>query len=1015
MTHNNTILSICAVAALTALGLILATTIPSAVFPEIQFNRAIIMADSGDLPPDQMLVAVTRPLEQAAYGAIGVRLVRSTTTRGSSEIDVDFSANSDPVQSFQLLNAALGEARSNLPADTVVDTRLLTTGTFPIIDMSLSSRDRSAAELTDIAQYDLLPSVHRIDGVYRAEIVGGKYREYVVRLDPGRMLQHKLSPQDIAGGLAKSNVIESAGRVLDSHRMLLTVVTSDLHDADQLAALPIANVAGQPVYVRDVGTVELGIREDYVRTASEHGPAVLVGVSRQPGGNTEFISQQAHSLIEQFRTRYPDVEFSFSYDQASLVSESFNSVRDAIVLGLVLAVAVVFAFTLSILSALVAAIVVPCTIAITFVVMKAAGMTFNMMALGGLAAGIGLFIDDAIVMIEAIHRAHAGGAGTQAAVTDALRELMRPLIASTATVIVVFIPLVFLSGVTGVFFRALALTLGGGLAVSLVLAIYFTPALELLSARLRRPSREPGRIFSLMREAYVLSMRPFVRFPVLALAAVAGSLALAFVLYRAVGTDYLPALDEGGFVLDYIAPPESTLADTQTLMEKIEDVLKTTPEVAAFSRRTGTQLGFFLTESNRGDFSVRLRSNRTRDIYEVMDSVRGRILQSLPGVHIEFSQVLQDLIGDLSGTPQPIEVKVFGADQVSIEAVAGQVASHLRAIPGLVDVFDGLVISNPEEEVLVDETAAERYGLAGDDVRAVLRTVIEGTIATNLRVGDRLYGVRVRYPDTFHGDLGVLPQVLIRTPGGGHIPLSAVASLRWLGAPTELARERLRPVVHVTARVEGTDLGTAVARAKQSLGTLALPPGVTLEYGGLYAEQQKAFHDLALVLVAGTVAMFLILVWEFARMAPAVAVLMGALSCLAGSFIGLELTGLTLNISSFMGIIMVVGITAKNGILLLDHAERDIANGAEPRGALFTAARIRLRPILMTTLATAAGLFPLALGLGAGAKVQQPLAIAVIGGLVFALILSTPLAGGIYLLGTRERARRGISTGMSRH
>jgi multidrug efflux pump subunit AcrB len=514
-----------------------------------------------------------------------------------------------------------------------------------------------------------------------------------------------------------------------------------------------------------------------------------------------------------------------------------------------------------------------------------------------------------------------------------------------------------------------------------------------------------------MRETYVLSMRPFVRFPVLALAAVAGSLALAFVLYRAVGTDYLPALDEGGFVLDYIAPPESTLADMQMLMGKIEDVLKTTPEVVAFSRRTGTQLGFFLTESNRGDFSVKLRSNRTRDIYAVMDSVRGRILQSLPGVHIEFSQVLQDLIGDLSGTPQPIEVKVFGADQASIEAVAGQVASHMRAIPGLVDVFDGLVISNPEEEVLVDETAAARYGLTGDDVRAVLRTVIEGTIATNLRVGDRLYGVRVRYPDAFHSDLGVLPQVLIRTSGGGHIPLSAVASLRWLGGPTELARERLRPVVHVTARVEGTDLGTAVARVKQSLGTLALPPGVTLEYGGLYAEQQKAFHDLALVLVAGTVAMFLILVWEFARMAPAVAVLMGALSCLAGSFIGLELTGLTLNISSFMGVIMVVGITAKNGILLLDHAERDIANGAEPRAALFTAARIRLRPILMTTLATAAGLFPLALGLGAGAKVQQPLAIAVIGGLVFALILSTPLAGGIYLLGTRERARRGISAG----
>ncbi len=605
-------------------------------------------------------------------------------------------------------------------------------------------------------------------------------------------------------------------------------------------------------------------------------------------------------------------------------------------------------------------------------------------------------------MIEAMHRAHAGGVGAQASVRNALRELTRPLIASTATVIVVFLPLVFLTGVTGVFFRALALTLGGGLAVSLVLALYFTPALELMVESLRRTGRESGRLFDLVQRGYVGGLQPFLRFPPLALALAAASLGAAIVFYRVIGTDYLPELDEGAFTLDYTTPPESTLADTQMLLAKIEDILRSTPEVVSFSRRTGTQLGFFLTESNRGDFSVLLKARRERSIDEVMDSIRRRILASVPGVRIEFSQVLQDLIGDLSGTPEPIEVKVFGSDQAAIEATARRAAARMRPIPGLVDLFDGLVLSNPEEEVAINQTAAERYGISADDVRAALRTVVEGTVATQVRVGDRLLGVRVRYPDSYHRSLDLLGGTLIDTPNGGRVPLSDLAALKWMGERTELNRERLRPVVRVTSRIEDTDLGTAIARVKQSLKQLPLPPGVTLEYGGLYAEQQKAFHQLALVLVAATAAMFLVLVWEFAALAPAIAVLIGALSCLAGSFIALRLIGITLNISSFMGIIMVAGITAKNGILLLDHAQRDIAAGADARVALVNAARIRLRPILMTTLATAAGLLPLAMGLGAGARVQQPLALAVIGGLAYALFLSTPLAAGIYLVGARK-------------
>jgi CzcA family heavy metal efflux pump len=1002
VTRPNSILAMLTVVGLTILGVLLAFSIPSAVFPEMTFNRAIIMADAGDLPTEQMMVAVTRPLEEAAYGVIGVSLVRSTTTRGASEVDVTFADNVDPTTSFQLLNAALGEVRGRLPDNTHIDTRLLTTGTFPIIDLSLSSKVRSLRELTDVAFYDIVPSLHRIPGVYRVEMVGGKYREYVVRIDRAKLIAHDLSTEDVVTGLAKANIIESAGRISDSHRMLLTVVTANISQPEQIAAVPIANVNGQPVMVRDVAAVEVGILEDYIRTAAEDGPALLIGVSRQPSGNTVEISAQTRRLMVEFARRYPDIRFSLSYDQAALVTESFKSVRDAILLGLALAVLVVLMFTGSIVSAIIAAIVVPCTLAITFVVMRAFGLSFNMMTLGGLAAGIGLFIDDAIVVIEGIHRARADGVAIEESVAAALKELRRPLVASTLTVVLVFAPLIFLSGVTGTFFRALAITLGAGLFISLLLALYFTPALEIAFAGARRTARSEGKIFTSIRAAYLGAVRPFVRMPALAIALAILATGAIFASYHALGTDYLPALDEGAFVLDYSTPPQSTLDDTLGMLAKIQAILKATPEVAAFSVRTGTQLGFFLTESNKGDISVRLKSNRSRGIDAIMDEVRGKILSTVPGVRIEFAQVIQDLIGDLSGTPEPVEVKVFGADEGAIADTARRVADELRKIPGMVDVFDGVVLSNPEQAILVDEIAAERYGISAADVQTTLRSVIEGTVATQVRAGDRLYGVRVRYPDIFHTDLNALSEVLLKTPNNGRVPLSLVTTLKFLGQRAEIDHERLRPVLHVTARLtDNLDLGSAISQAQSKLNRMVLPAGVTLEYGGLYSEQQKAFGQLAIVLIAGAVVIFLILVWEFGRLAPAIACLIAAMASLAGSLAALWLSGITLNISSFMGIIMVAGITAKNGILLLDHAEHRISAGLAPGAALIEAAEIRWRPILMTTLATGAGLLPLAIGIGAGARIQQPLALAVIGGLGFAMLFATPLAGGIYLLGTR--------------
>ena len=581
----------------------------------MQFNRAIVLADSGDLPPEQMLVAVTRPLEEAAYGVIGVNLVRSTTTRGSAEIDVTFNEGTDPVSSFQLLNAALGRgprgaARRYQGRCAPADQRR----PFRLLDISLSSRVRDLAELTDIAQYDLAPSLHRIAGVYRVETVGAKYREYVVRLDPARMLQHKLTPQDVVAGPGQGQR-DRIGRARARRAS---------HAADGGNHGPARGGATRGGADRKRRrAADLHARRRQRRTRHRRG-LYPHGLRTWPRGAGRRVAAarrqyhahlgQAHAIVDDFRARYPDVSFSFSYDQATLVQESFNSVRDAIILGLILAVAVVYGFTRSPLSALIAAVVVPCTIPITFAVMSAIGMTFNMMTLGGLAAGIGLFIDDAIVMIEAIHRAHAGGTGAQAAVQNALAELTRPLIASTATVIVVFLPLVFLSGVTGVFFRALAFTLGeraGGFAV---LALYFTPALEVLVERWRGPGAARDACSGLVQRGYVLSLRPFIRIPLLALIVAAASLAAAAMLYRTIGTDYLPQPRRGRLHARLHHPAGKHARRYPGAAREDRRRAQATPEVAAFSRRTGTQLGFFLTESNRGDISVLLKRKRTRDI-----------------------------------------------------------------------------------------------------------------------------------------------------------------------------------------------------------------------------------------------------------------------------------------------------------------------------------------------------------------------------------------------------------------
>jgi len=690
------------------------------------------------------------------------------------------------------------------------------------------------------------------------------------------------------------------------------------------------------------------------------------------------------------------------YDQAALVDESMRSVRDAILLGIALCVAVIALFLRDLRAGLVAAAAVPLTLGITFVPMSLLGQSLNLMSMGGLCVAIGLVIDDAIVVVEATRRRLERGQTAADAARDGVRDLLAALVGTTITTVIVFLPLAWLEGVVGHFFAALAITLSSAVLLSLAVALTVVP---LLAAGLMRGRPGPPPAPPWYTRAYARAIQPVLRRPWLGLAAAAALLGAGVVATRFVGTGFLPSMDEGAFVLDYFLPAGTSLTDTDAAARKIESILHAIPEVATYSRRTGAELGpVAATEISRGDIMVRLkpRSARRRSVDEVIAAARGRIERDVPEARVEFVQVLQDVLNDLSGTPRPIEVKLYGDDYAALREEATQVAARIRDVPGLVDLYPGFEGDAPELRFRVDPGRAARLGLTAADVSADLDAALRGVVASTIRRADRAIGVRVRYPDAVRFDrteVGKLPLAA----AGGVMAISAVADADEVSAPSTLVRENLRPVAILTADHEDRDLGSVAAEVNRRLAGISLGEGAAREFGGQYRAQQETFQQLARVLAFGLLAVLAVLLAQFRRARLALVVLGSVPLAVVGALLTLLATGVDLNASSLMGCVMLVGLVVKNGILLLEQAETFWERGATLDDALVEAGTIRVRPILMTTFATVAGLAPLALGLGAGAELQRPLALAVIGGLIFSTAVSLFVTPALVGLAFRRR------------
>ncbi len=987
--------------------------IPSSVFPQTDFPRVVILVDNGVMPADEMMATITRPIEESMKDIPGSLSVRSATGRGSAEINVFFTWSVDMIQSELYVLSRLSQIRSTLPATAATTVYRITFSAFPIIGVSLTSHTRDITDLWETARYDLKVRFLQIPGVARVDLVGGRRPEFHVIVDPAKLQASGLGLSDVTEALDRNNLVSSAGMHEENHTLYLTVVDGRVYTIPEIEDLVVRAVDGHPIRIGDIARVRRGPEPVFNIVTADGVNAVLLNIRSQPDGSTLDIAAALQKDLADLRRELPpDMKLALFYDQSVIVRDSVRSVWEAILFGLVLSILIIYSFLKSWGTTLVATLVIPVTVLITLVSMRLTGLSFNLMTLGGIAAAIGLVIDDAIVVVEAIYAKTMTGLDSEGAVQAGIGEIVRPLVGSTLTPVVVFVPLAFLDGITGVFFRALAMTMVVSLITSLVLAVTLTPSLATWLIRfVHRPRdqahpEEGGFVLQRVIRVYEVAVRAALRFRWLTVGMCLVVLAAGFGLYQRLNTEFLPPMDEGGFVIDYFTPPGTSLSETNRQLLQAETILRSVPEVESYSRRTGARLALAIAEPNTGDFLVKLKANRARPTDEVISELRRRFNAALPGVNWEFPGILSDLIGDLMWAPQPIEIKLFSTDTAFLKAQAPQVEAELQKVPGVVDTFDGLVYAGSTLSLKVHPVDAARFGLTAEDIATTVNAALLGETASTVLEGDRVVDVRVMADPSASARVATLRDLPIRAPDGRVLRLSQVVDITEEPGQLELRREDLRQDVAVTARLEGRDLGSAMAEIQDRLSRdLSLPPG-TIEYGGLYQQQQESFRNLLAVLGMAIVLVFTVLLLEFRSFLEAFSIVFGAVLAMFGTVFALWITGTSLNVVSFLGAIIGVGIVAKNGILMLDFVEHLLAEGLPLDEALVRSGRRRLRPVLMTSLAAALGMLPLAYGVGSGADMLKPLAVAVIGALCISVLLSlvaTPAV--LYLL------RRGAAQG----
>ena len=988
--HRRSVLFVVALFALG--GVLTAFRLPTSLFPTVQFPRVVVSLDAGDRPAEQMAAIVTAPVEEAVRRVPGVQDLQSTSSRGNGMVSINFVWGTDMAQATLQVQAAVGAILPKLPPGATMDVKRMDPTAFPIIAYSLTSQTQSQTALYELAQFRIRPLLSSIPGIANVDVTGGAQQEYQISVDPARLAAYKLSIADVARAVGANNVLAAGGRIEDHYKLYLVIANASFANLDDVKNVVIG--AGPSILrLSDIATVTAGTVPRWTRVTADGQDAVLINVFQQPGGNSVEIAKAVRAKLATFSKDMPaGVKIANWYDQSVLVTESARSVQDAILIGVLLAAITLFVFLRNWKITIIAVALVPVAMASTVLLLDVLGMGFNIMTLGGMAAAVGLVIDDAIVMIEHIVRRmrEGGAAAFHGRVMAAALEFTRPLAGSSAATLVIFVPLAFLSGVTGAFFKALSITMASALLISFLVTWL---AIPILCDRWLKPSdaeEKPahGAGAWLARHYHATLTRVSDR-PWWLLAGIAPLVVVGAFAFTQVGSGFMPEMDEGGFTIDYRTPPGTSLAETDRLLRQVEAIVRQNPNVETYSRRTGVGLAGEFSAPNRGDFFVRLKAGTRPESDVVMEQIRSRIERDVPGIEIELSQLMEDLIGDLTAVPQPIQIKIFSDDPKILESSARKTAAAIARVSGVVDIKDGLNPAGDALEVRVRPDATVAEGMDPAAVSQAVSDMLEGTVATQFQRGPQMIGVRVRVEGASSMTDTGLGNLLLRAPDGHMFPVKRVADVVPVTGQPQISRDNLRRMVAVTARISGRDLGSTVSDVRAAIDAQhTVPDGAYYELGGLYRQQQIAFKGLMAVFGAAIALVFSLLLFLYERFRIALAVMAMPLLASGAVFIGLWLTGIELNISAMMGMTMIIGIVTEVAIFYVSELQELMREQDMPlHDALIEAGRNRLRPIAMTTIAAILALLPLAFAIGQGSAMQQPLAIAIIAGLVAQLPL----------------------------
>ncbi len=966
-------------------GIFSVLNIQTSLFPDITFPKIKIIAENGQQPVNKMMLTVTMPLENAIKKVENLQLLRSTTSRGSCEISAFLDWNSDIDLGKQRIEARIAAIKEALPAGINITVEKMNPSILPVMGYSLEGEGKSQIELRQIAEYTIKPFLSRIEGVAEIAIIGGKIKEYHVILDPVKMSALAVTPQYVSSVFQQNNFISSNGYLSDYNRMYLSITDASIADIKMLENTVIKNDMQRTIRVKDIAKVEIAERKEYVKISADGKNIPLVAILKQPNANLVKIAKEVEQKVGEMNKLLPHgVQLKSYYNQADFVNSSIKSLMDVLWIGLLLAIVVTVLFLRSLKASSVVLITIPVTLSLTVLVLYIAGYTFNIMTIGAIAAAIGLIIDDAIIVIEQIHRTHEEHPEENSfqLVAEAIHYLFPAMVGSSLSTIVIFFPFVLMSGVAGAYFKVMTNTMMITLLCSFIVTWIGLPVLYILFSKEKHNIESKSRAVKKRNWVHYFITRP----------AIAGSLVMilivsAFLILPNLPSGFLPEMDEGAIVLDYKSPPGTSLEETDRMLGKVRDILKTTPEVETFSLRTGTQMGFFITEPNYGDFLILLKNDRRKSTEEVSDNIRKKIEAALPSLQVDFGQVIGDMLGDLMSSVQPIEIKIFGDDQEELKKLAERCASIVESVNGTADVFNGITIAGPSVSIIPKTEKLAQFNLSPSDFQLEMQNKLDGNVVGSIIERNRLTDIRTLESNSKNPSLNEIKNSQLILPNGKLKPLSEVADINLSKGSAEIERENLKMMIAVTARLNNRDLGSTLNELRSLIKSeISLPEGYSIEYGGAYKEQQSAFGELLQILIVASFLVFVVILFLFKKIKVALLIMLLSVIGITGSLIALFITGTPLNVGSYTGIIMIVGIIGENSIFTyLLYREAKKKNSKDE--AIVFSISTRLRPKLMTALGAITALFPLALGIGTGAQMHQPLAIAIIGGLIVALPL----------------------------